>query len=178
MRASELTVTVANDDIVLVYGLSLAPTHYAATSPLDAVADEDYEDRMLHRKASQVNFDPKVTDRKSNLTRDPTPFPKELHSKAMQWRAAREKGGSGPHHGREGAGSPGVGMDEVALRRPLNRRLPNRYSLLKALSDPLIEVIIYCTKNLITYVAPFGMLMLECVHVHVHVHVPSRGSRP
>ena len=97
---------------------------------------------MLHRKASQVNFDPKVTDRKSNLTRDPTPFPKELHSKAMQWRAAREKGG--PHHGRDG-GSPSVGMDEVALRKPMNRRLPNRYSLLKALSDPLIEVIITCT---------------------------------
>ena len=116
------------------------PTLHAAISPLDAVADEDYEDRMLHRKASQVNFDPKVTDRKSNLTRDPTPFPKELHSKAMQWRAAREKGVGGPHHGREGAGSPGVGMDEVALRRPVNRRLPNRYSLLKALSDPLIEV--------------------------------------
>ena len=91
---------------------------------------------MLHRKASQVNFDPKVTDRKSNLTRDPTPFPKELHSKAMQWRAAREKGEA--HHGRPG--SPGIGMDEVALRKPINRRLPNRYSLLKALSDPLIEV--------------------------------------
>ena len=104
----------------------------SATSPLDAVADEDYEDRMLHRKTSQVNFDPKVTDRKSNLTRDPTPFPKELHTKAMQWRAAREKG--------EGHGKPGSPKDEVALRKPLGRRLPNRYSLLKALSDPLIEV--------------------------------------
>ena len=120
-------------------------THCAATSPLDAVADEDYEDRMLHRKMSQVNFDPKVTDRKSNLTRDPTPFPKELHSKAMQWRAAREKGG--PHHGKDGRGSPGVGMDEVALRRPANRKMPNRYSLLKALSDPLIEVMTTCTLS-------------------------------
>ena len=139
--------------LCILYVLTFHTPTLVATSPLDAVADEDYEDRMLHRKASQVNFDPKVTDRKSNLTRDPTPFPKELHSKAMQWRAAREKGG-GPHQGRDGAGSPGVGMDEVALRRPLNRRLPNRYSLFKALSDPLIEVRI--TKSCI------------CVYVHVH----------
>ena len=63
-------------------------THLTASSPLDAAADEDPSVRSM-RKTSQVNFDPQVMDKRNKISRDPTPFPKELHNKAMQWRAAR-----------------------------------------------------------------------------------------
>ncbi len=46
--------------------------------------------KAMNRKSSQVYFDPEVLDKRSKLSRDPTPFPKELHTKAMQWRAARD----------------------------------------------------------------------------------------
>ena len=79
---------------------------------------------------SSVNFDPKVQDRKSNLTRDPTPFPKELHIKALQWRAMREEmGGGTPER---------VGVGDVNLRHG-RRALHRPYSLIRAMSDPIDE---------------------------------------
>lgn len=79
-----------------------------------------------------VNFDPKVQDRKSNLTRDPTPYPKELHIKALQWRAAREEAASGVTPDRTGISS------EVTLRSSgRNKALHRPYSLIRAMSDPI-----------------------------------------
>ncbi len=65
-------------------------TPHTATSPLDVAADEDPVMKSTNRKGSQVNFDIQVLDKRSKLSRDPTPFPKELHNRAMQWRAARD----------------------------------------------------------------------------------------
>lgn len=79
-----------------------------------------------------VNFDPKVQDRKSNLTRDPTPYPKELHIKALQWRAAREEAASGVAPDRTGIHS------EVTLRSGgRSNALHRPYSLIRAMSDPI-----------------------------------------
>lgn len=86
-----------------------------------------------------MNFDPKIQDKKSKISRDPTPFPKELHSKAMQWRAAREIVVAGG----EGGGGGGVAQGEggVTIRPHSNKRVQNnRNSLLKALANPLDEV--------------------------------------
>ena len=82
-----------------------------------------------------MNFDTKVLDnlkKGSKISRDPTPFPKELHSKAMQWRASRDivlgegtvkaEGGVMLRHGVKGLHSQ------------------NRNSLLTALANPLNEV--------------------------------------
>ena len=79
-----------------------------------------------------VNFDPKVQDRKSNLTRDPTPYPKELHIKALQWRAAREEAAFGVAPDRAEITS------DVTLRSSSRARSLHRpYSLIRAMSDPI-----------------------------------------
>lgn len=78
-----------------------------------------------------MNFDPKVQDHKSNLTRDLTPYPKELHIKALQWRAAREDAGA-VLPDRAGINS------EVTLRsNGRTKSLHRPYSLIRALSDPI-----------------------------------------
>ena len=93
----------------------------------------------LGKRSSQVNFDISLPDKpRTKISRDPTPFPKELHTKAMQWRAAREvaaTGGGGVAHGQSG----------VALRPKGagGRRVQDRNSLLTALANPLNEVQIH-----------------------------------
>lgn len=77
-----------------------------------------------------MNFDPKVQDHKSNLTRDPTPYPKELHIKALQWRSAREAA-AGTTPDKTSATS------DVPLRSGRTRSLHRPYSLIRALSDPI-----------------------------------------
>ena len=77
-----------------------------------------------------MNFDPKIQDKRSKINRDLTPFPKELHSKAMQWRATRDIVAGGGKPGEEG----------VALRQHPTKQLQNRTSLLTALANPLDEV--------------------------------------
>lgn len=109
---------------------------HTAMSPLDSVVEFD---PLGEPKASQVNFDPKVLDRQSNkISRDLTPFPKELHSKAMQWRASRniilEEGGGA------GEGVAVAGGQEVTMRKHQKKGPINRDSLLTALSEPLDEV--------------------------------------
>ena len=88
----------------------------------------------LNRKPhpTTVNFDPEVQDPKSKLTRDPTPYPKELHVKALQWRAARE----------EGAAAHSQDKSAVATNVPLrngsrSRSIHRPYSLIRAMSDPI-----------------------------------------
>lgn len=93
--------------------------------------EEEVEEPAMNKRASLVNFDLKVSDksRKStSINRDPTPFPKELHAKAMQWRAAREivVGGEG---GTEGGVTKRVHVG--------GKRIQNRNSLLTALANPL-----------------------------------------
>ena len=114
----------------------------AASSPVDSAID--FDGRVVIRKASQVNFDPKVLDKPSSkISRDLTPFPKELHSKAMQWRATRDiTVGGGEGAGVEGA--VGAEGGDVIFRKRVNSRTSNRNSLLKALSNPLDEVCQSC----------------------------------
>ena len=78
-----------------------------------------------------VNFDPKVQDPKSKLTRDPTPYPKEFHVKALQWRSAREEATG---HTPDKQATP----TDVPLRSNARSRAVHRpYSLIRALSDPI-----------------------------------------
>ncbi len=88
------------------------------------------------KRASQVNFDISISEKpRAKISRDLTPFPKELHTKAMQWRATREaiaSGGVGMAHGQGGV-----------LLRPKaagGKRVQDRNSLLTALANPLNEV--------------------------------------
>lgn len=87
----------------------------------------------LHRKGGSVAFDPKVQDKKSKISRDPTPFPKELHAKAIQWRQNRRD--SQNSHGEPEGGGSGIQLRSANGRKSFQRP----YSLLKALSDPLDE---------------------------------------
>ena len=103
-----------------------------------------------------MNFDPKVVDKlTAKISRDPTPFPKELHNKAMQWRMSRDitLGGSGGQAGHpkpgpeglesvqeEGASAGGVGVGVVMRKNTVSRPSNNRNSLMTALSNPLDEV--------------------------------------
>ena len=90
----------------------------------------------LEKRTSHVNFDVTLPEKpRTKISRDPTPFPKELHTKAMQWRAAREAAatsGVGVAHGQGG----------VMLRPKAagGKRVQERNSLLKALANPLDEV--------------------------------------
>lgn len=95
-----------------------------------SIAESPPTEQKTHPTA--VNFDPKVQDRKSNLTRDPTPYPKELHIKALQWRAAREEAASSMAPDRTGINS------EVTLRSSGRTKALHRpYSLIRAMSDPI-----------------------------------------
>ncbi len=87
--------------------------------------------------ASLVNFDPKVKDQKhTKISRDVTPFPKELHSKAMQWRATRDIliGGEGVANAEGG----------VTMRTQSAKRGQDRNSLLKAFANPLEVSKLHC----------------------------------
>ena len=88
-----------------------------------------------------VNFDPKVQDTKSKLTRDPTPYPKELHVKALQWRSAREEAASN-------AADKMATPTDVPLRNTLRSRSVHRpYSLIRAMSDPIEPGDLVATGN-------------------------------
>jgi len=131
--------------------VSLSVTRLVS-SPINSAID--FDGHLVDRKANQVNFDPKVVDKPSaKISRDLTPFPKELHNKAMQWRMSRDVtlGGSGQAgHSKAGpeggeasveAGASaradvGVVMRKTLVVRPGN----NRNSLMNALSNPLDEV--------------------------------------
>jgi hypothetical protein len=87
---------------------------------------------VLNKRASLVNFDLTVPDKPKKATsinRDPTPFPKELHAKAMQWRAAREVAVGGGGANQEGGVTKRV--------HAAGRKTQNRNSLLTALANPL-----------------------------------------
>ena len=79
-----------------------------------------------------VNFDPKVQDPKSKLTRDPTPYPKELHVKALQWRAAREEAAAA-----HPPDKPPVTSDVPLRNNSRSRSVHRPYSLIRAMSDPI-----------------------------------------
>ena len=108
-------------------------------SPLDSATES--EEETVKRKSSQVNFDPMVLDKAANkISRDLTPFPKDLHNKAMQWRASRDIAvGSGRNTTTEEAGA-GEKKKGVPLRLHPKKSINNRNSLLTALSEPLDEV--------------------------------------
>ena len=107
-------------------------------SPLNSITE--FDECIDERKANQVNFDPKVQDRPSNkISRDLTPFPKELHNKAMQWRASRNVKAEGGE-GCEAVGYMANDRDVPMRYNPKKRRMTNRNSLLTALSEPLDEV--------------------------------------
>ena len=95
--------------------------------------EEEVEEEMgtMRKRTSLVNFDINMPDKTHvSISRDPTPFPKELHAKAMQWRAAREAA----------LGGGGVAKLEggvVKRAQSAARRTQNRNSLLTALSNPL-----------------------------------------
>ncbi len=107
----------------------------------------DFDGNLIDRKANQVNFDPKVPDKPSaKISRDLTPFPKELHNKAMQWRATRDiatgggvapKGEAGATEAAGAEGGEGVLLRQNVVARPSN----NRNSLMNALCNPLDEVL-------------------------------------
>jgi protein scribble len=80
-------------------------------------------------QASSVNFDPHLaTDKKTiGVSRDLTPYPKELHSKIRQWRAARDiSGDNGPND-----------QNKEIMRRNSNKKINRPHSLIKALSNPI-----------------------------------------
>lgn len=92
--------------------------------------EEEEEDNMgtMRKRSNVVNFDIKMPDKPHvSITRDPTPFPKELHAKALQWRAARK------------AALGGAKLEEGVVKRAQSaaRKTQNRNSLLTALSNPL-----------------------------------------
>ena len=103
-------------------------------SPLDSIAGEEGAEgeEPLNKRSSVVNFDIKVVPDsrpKATISRDPTPFPKELHSKAMQWRAARAAATGGGGADAEGGVTKRIHVG--------GKRIQNRNSLLTALANPL-----------------------------------------
>ena len=125
-------------------------------SPLDSLVgdaegrgegDGEEEDAELNRRASQVNFDikqfPAENKAKATISRDPTPFPKELHTKAMQWRASRAAVIAGSAAGAEG------GVTRRA--HSVGKTLQNRESLLTALANPLDVGLLVCMTQHISW---------------------------
>ena len=110
------------------------PRPLPGTSLLGSMAgEEEMEEPVINKRASLVNFDLKMSDKpkkSTSINRDPTPFPKELHTKAMQWRAAREI-----VVGAEG----GVNSEGGVTKRvhKAGKGMQNRNSLLTALANPL-----------------------------------------
>jgi Leucine-rich repeat (LRR) protein len=102
--------------------------------PSESPMSSDGNTPELNRKPhpTTVNFDPNVQDPKSKLTRDPTPYPKELHVKALQWRAAREEAAAAPSQDKSAVPT------NVPLRNSSRSRSIHRpYSLMRAMSDPI-----------------------------------------
>ena len=105
----------------------------------EGVGSEEGGVPELDRRTSQVNFDmvaPEKTSR-TKINREVTPFPKELHSKAMQWRAAREAAAAATAGEGRVQGEGAVMLRSKAAGR---RRAQDRNSLLTALANPLNEV--------------------------------------
>lgn len=102
---------------------------------MDSLTSDEEAPPSVEKRASQVNFDIKGPEKpRTKINRDLTPFPKELHSKAMQWRAARAAAASG-------GGAVGNTEVGVVLRsHGTGKHLQKRSSLLKALDNPLDEV--------------------------------------
>jgi Leucine-rich repeat (LRR) protein len=124
----ELQLTRSGDGEKMITCI-LLPQH-SSDSPFSQDSDSPAPQRKPHTTA--VNFDPQVQDHKSGLTRDPTPYPKELHIKALQWRAAREEAAGGTAVDRAGVTS------DVPLRSSGRTRSVHRpYSLIRAMSDPI-----------------------------------------
>ena len=95
-----------------------------------SAADSPQPEHKPHPTA--VNFDPKVKDNKSTIKRDLTPYPKELHIKALQWRSAREEALSSTT-----PDQMGTALDAPLRHSGRTQSVHRPYSLIRALSDPI-----------------------------------------